>query len=129
MTKSVDRKKSQNYLTKAENLLDIARYALSQKKYDATITNAVHSGINALDALTTHEKGLRASCEHGEVLSLIKGILSVPEFDDIKKQFSSLLDLKNTAQYQPDFTSPEEAKNSIKWAERILARVKNKLQK
>lgn len=129
MTKPVDRKKSQNYLTKAENLLDIARYALSQKKYDATVTNAVHSGINALDALTTHEKGLRATGDHGEVLSLIKGILSVPEHDDVKKQFSSLLDLKNAAQYQPDFTSQEEAKNSIKWAERILARVKNKLQK
>lgn len=105
MTKPVDRKKSQNYLTKAENLLDIARYALSQKKYDATVTNAVHSGINALDAFTTHEKGLRASGEHGEVLSLIKGILTVSEYDDIKKQFSSLLDLKNAAQYQPDFTS------------------------
>ncbi|MHB8545714.1 MAG: HEPN domain-containing protein [Nitrosotalea sp.] len=129
MTKSVDRKKSQNYLTKAENLLEVARYTLSQKKYDATVTNAVHSGINALDALTTHEKGLRASGEHGEILSLVKGILAPEEHGDIKKQFSSLLDLKNTAQYQPDLTSPEEAKNPIKWTERILAKVKNKLQK
>ena len=129
MTKPVDRKKSQNYLTKAENLLEVARYALSQKKYDATVTNAVHSGINALDALTTHEKGLRASGEHNEILSLIKGILTPEEYGDIKKQFSSLIDLKNAAEYQPDFTSPEEAKNSIKWAERILAKTKNKLQK
>jgi len=58
---------------------------------------------------------------------LVKGIPTPEEHNDIKTQFSSLLDLKNTAQYQPDFTSPEDAKNSIKWAERILAKVKNKL--
>ena len=29
------------------------------------------------------------------------------------------------AEDQPDFTSQEEAKNSIKWAERILAQAKN----
>ncbi len=128
MTKSVDRKKSQNYLTKAENLLDVSRYALSQKKYDAVVINAVHSAINALDALTTREKGLRASGEHDEVLLLLKGILVPKEYDEIKKQFSSLRDLKNTAEYQPDFMSPEEAKNSMKWAERILAKVKLKLE-
>lgn len=128
MTKPVDRKKSQNYLTKAENLLDVSRYALSQKKYDAAVINAVHSAINALDALTTHEKGLRASGEHGEVLLLIKGIIPANEYDDIKKQFSSLRDLKNTAEYQPDFVNPEEAKNSIKWADRILAKVRIKLE-
>lgn len=128
MTKPVDRKKSQNYLTKAENLLDVSRYALSQKKYDAAVINAVHSAINALDALTTHEKSLRASGEHGEVLLLIKGIIPANEYDDIKKQFSSLRDLKNTAEYQPDFVNPEEAKNSIKWADRILAKVRIKLE-
>ncbi|HEY8110332.1 MAG TPA: HEPN domain-containing protein [Candidatus Nitrosotenuis sp.] len=128
MTKPVDRKKSQNYLTKAENLLEVARYALSQKKYDAVVINAVHSAINALDALTTQEKGLRASGEHDEVLLLIKGILVPKEYDEIKKQFSSLRNLKNTAEYQPDFMSPEEAKNSIKWSERILDKVKIKLE-
>jgi hypothetical protein len=71
---------------------------------------------------------LRASGEHNEILSLIKGILTPEEYGDIKKQFSSLLDLKNAAEYQPHFTSPE-AKNSIIWAERILVKVKNKLQK
>ena len=128
MTKPVERKKSQNYLTKAENLLEVARYALSEKKYDATVINAVHCAINTLDAFTTHEKGLRASGEHDEILSLIKGILTPKEYDDIKKQFSSLLDLKNAAEYQPDFMSSEEAKNSIRWAERIFVKVRAKLE-
>ena len=128
MTKPVDRKKSQNYLTKAENLLEVAGYAMSQKKYDAAVINAVHSAINTLDAFTTQEKGLRASGEHDDVLTLIKDILTPNEYNDIKKQFSSLLDLKNAAEYQPDFMSSEEAKNSIKWAEGILAKVKAKLE-
>lgn len=127
MTKPVDRRKSQNYLTKSENILEVSRYALSHKKYDATVINAVHSAINALDALTAREKGLRAS-EHSEALLLIKGILTSKEYNDIEKQFSSLLNLKNAAEYQPDFMSPEEAKNSIKWAERILAKVRAKMQ-
>lgn len=129
MTKPIDHKKSQNYLTKAENLLEVAKYAFSQKKYDAAVINAVHSSINTLDAFTTHEKGLRATGEHKEILLLIKSVLTPKEYDDIKKQFTSLLELKNAAEYQPDFMSSEEAKNSLKWAERILTKVKTKLQK
>lgn len=110
MTKSIDRKKSQNYLVKAENLLEVARYAFSQKKYDATVINAVHSAINTLDAFTTQEKGLRATDEHKEILSLIKSVLTPNEYDDVKKQFSSLLELKNAAEYQPDFMSSKEPK-------------------
>jgi len=34
---------------------------------------AIHSAINALDALTSSEKGFRASGEHDEVLTLLKG--------------------------------------------------------
>jgi uncharacterized protein (UPF0332 family) len=126
MTKLIDRKKSQNYLTKAENLFDVAKYALAHKKYDAAVINAVHSAINALDAFTVLEKGLRASGEHDDVLIIVKGLLAPNEYADIKKQFSSLLDLKNAAEYQPDFMNAKEAENSLKWAERILDKVKAK---
>jgi uncharacterized protein (UPF0332 family) len=128
MTKSVDKRKWRNYLIKAENSLDITKYALAQKKYDGAVSNAVHSAINALDALTVNQKGTRASGEHDEILLLIKGIFTPKDYGDIEKQFSSLVDLKNTAEYQPDFIKPEEGRNSIKWAERILTKVKAKLQ-
>lgn len=126
MTKSVDKSKSQNYMEKAENLLEIARYALDNKKYDAAVINAVHSAINALDSFTVLERGLRASGEHDDVLALIKGLLSSDEYAYIKKQFSSLLNLKNTVEYQPDFMSPKEAEDSVKWAERILGKIRSK---
>lgn len=89
MTKSVDKSKSRDYIEKAENLLEVARYALDNKKYDAAVINAVHSAINALDSLTVLEKGLRASGEHDDVMALIKGLLSSDEYAYIKKQFSS----------------------------------------
>lgn len=53
MTRAVDQSKAVNYLTKAENSLHIARIALKEKAYDTAVMDAVHSSINALDALTT----------------------------------------------------------------------------
>lgn len=91
------------------------------------MTNAVHGAINALDALTAKFKGERGSDDHTEVLSLAKGILSPTEYDEIKKQFLSLIDKKNASEYQPDLMGPDDAKKAIKWAERIVAKVKAKL--
>jgi hypothetical protein len=53
MTRSVDQSKAANYLTKAENSLRIAKIALKERAYDTAVMDAVHSSINALDALTT----------------------------------------------------------------------------
>lgn len=95
MTRSIDQSKAINYFTKAENSLHIAKIALQEKAYDAAVVNAVHSSINALDALTTFYLGKRSSGQHTDVLNLIKGILTSDEFEDVKKQFSALLSMKN----------------------------------
>ncbi len=76
MTKPVDPKKSRNYIIKAENSLRIAKIAIEYNAYDNAVMTAIHSAINALDALTSSEKGFRASGEHDEVLTLLKGILT-----------------------------------------------------
>ena len=73
MTKPVDPKKSRNYIIKAENSLRIAKIAIEHNAYDNAVMTAIHSAINALDALTSSEKGFRASGEHDEVLTLLKG--------------------------------------------------------
>jgi len=64
MTRSVDQSKAKNYLIKAENALRIARIALKEKAYDTAVMNAIHSSINALDALTTLYSGKRSSGQH-----------------------------------------------------------------
>lgn len=128
MTKSVDPKKASGYITKAEGFLEIANLALQKNKYDSAVMNAVHSAISALDALATSFKGKRASGQHTEVLSLIQGIFSSQEYEEIKKQFTSLISKKNESEYQPDLMSQKDAENSIKWAERIITKVQAKLQ-
>ncbi|HEY8110449.1 MAG TPA: hypothetical protein VIG05_06255, partial [Candidatus Nitrosotenuis sp.] len=93
------------------------------------VMNAVHSAINALDALTTYFLGKRSSGQHADPPSLTKSILAPQEQGEIEKQYKSLISLKNASEYQPDMMSPKEAENSIKWAERILDKIKVKLPK
>ncbi|MHB8602579.1 MAG: HEPN domain-containing protein [Nitrosotalea sp.] len=124
MARSIDPKKASNYLLKAEELLATANDSLKSKRYNSTVTNAVHSSINALDALTTKFKGKRGSADHTEVLSLAQGILPSPEYEEIRKQFVFLIDKKNTSEYQPDLMNDDDARKAIKLAERILVKVK-----
>lgn len=127
MARAVDPTKASNYIIKAEELLKTANDSLSNNRYNSAVTNAIHSSINALDALTTSFKGKRGSDDHTEVLSLAKGILSSPQYEEIRKQFVSLINKKNVSEYQPDLMDAEDAREAIKWAERILTKVKAKL--
>ena len=127
MAKPVDPSKASNYIVKAEEALTTANESLKNKRYNSAVTNAVHSSINALDALTTKFKGKRGTDDHTEVLSLVQGILVAPEYEDVRKQFVALINMKNTSEYQPDLMNEKDASGSIKKAERILAKVNAKL--
>ena len=127
MTRSVDPTKASNYIVKAEELLKTANDSLSSKRYNSAVTNAIHSSINALDALTTKFKGKRGSDDHTEVLSLVQGILPPQQYEEIRKQFASLIDKKNASEYQPDLMDEGDAREAIKCAERILTKVKARL--
>jgi HEPN domain-containing protein len=128
MARGLDKSKAVGYITKAENSLRISRIALKEKAYDAAVMNAVHAVINSLDALTTYFAGRRASGAHTEVLSIIKGILTQSEYDDTKRQFDTLMSMKNQSEYQPDLMSHKEAESAVKLADRVFEKVKAKLQ-
>jgi hypothetical protein len=74
MTRDIDPKKASGYLTKATNLLEMAKIAIQKEAYDNAVMSAVHSSINALDALVVSHKAKRASGQHTDVLIFIKGI-------------------------------------------------------
>ena len=128
MTRDIDPKKAPSYITKSEEFLEMAKLAVQNAKYNSAVTSAIHSAISALDALTTSYKGKRASDDHTEVLSLVKGIFAPQEYQEIKRQFTSLIDKKNASEYQPDLMEPKDAQDSVKWAERILEKAKKKSQ-
>ena len=127
MVRAVNPGKAIGYMTKAENSLCMSKIAIDQQAYDNAIMSAIHSAINALDALTTSYLNKRASGSHTDVLGLIKSIFPPKEYNDIKKQFMSLIGKKNESEYQPDLMNQKDAQNAIKCAERILAKVKAKL--
>ncbi len=70
MARPVDPKKAPNYILKADEFLATANDSLKNKRYNSAITNAIHSSINALDALTTKFKSKRGSDDHTEAISL-----------------------------------------------------------
>lgn len=129
MTRAVDQSKAKNYLTKAENSLHIAKIAVQEKAYDTAVMDAVHSSINALDALTTLHRGKRSSGHHTEVLDMIREILTKDEFTYVKKQFDGLMSMKNESEYQPTLMNDKDANDAIVRAERILSKVKSHIVK
>jgi len=128
MTRSIDPDKYENYLKKAEGSLSIAKIAITKGAYDNAVMSAVHSAINALDALTTSYLGKRASGSHTDAMSLVKGIFNAGEYQDLQKQYSSLISMKNASEYQADLMTREDAEKAVKWAERIINKVKDKLK-
>jgi uncharacterized protein (UPF0332 family) len=127
MTRDLDKEKYIGYVIKAETSLKMSKIALNEKAYDASVVSAIHSGINAVDGLTTRFLSKRSSGKHTDFSSLIKAVLDPKEQSDVEKQYKALLRLKNESEYQPKLMSLKDAEDSIKSAERILNKVKAKL--
>ncbi len=127
MARSVDPSKAPNYIVKSEEFLRTANDSLKNNMYNSAVTNAVHAGISALDALTCLFKGKRGSDDHHEAISLVQGILPSREYEDIRRQFENLINKKNASEYQPDLMKLEDAQEAIRWAERILTKAKTKI--
>jgi hypothetical protein len=127
VAKSVDKRLFRNYLQKAEEMLDVAKYAALQSKNDAAVTASVHCAINAVDSLAVFYLGRRHSGGHEEALNAIKGVVGEAEFKDLAKQFSGLIALKNEAEYQPDLMKASQARDAVTRASRIFSKVRQKL--
>lgn len=126
--RDIDPQKASSYMAKSEEFLGMAKLAAQNASYNSAVTSAIHSAISALDALTTSYKGKRGSDNHAEALSIVQGIFAPQEYQEIKKQFTSIINKKNAVEYQPDLMKPKDAQDSVMWAERIVDKVKKKLE-
>ncbi len=129
MTKVVEKSKYKNYLKKAVENLEVANDALNKSKYNAAVSNAIHCAINAIDSLGVYYIGKRHDGKHEDAIGIIKEALTEEEYAQISKQYSTLMELKNEAEYQPDLMEEEEAEDAVKRASRILSKVREKLPK
>lgn len=108
MAKTVDKRLYKNYLQKAEEMLDVAQYAVHGSKNNAAVAASVHCAINAVDALAVFYLGKRHVGGHEEAMNTIKGAVS-------------------EAEYQPDLMKEAQARDAVTRASRILSKAKQKL--
>ena len=127
MSKAVSKGSYRNYLQKAEEMLDVAKYASNQSKYNAAVTASVHCAINAIDAFAVFYVGRRHSGGHEGAVIVIKSAVTESEFSELSKQFGGLIALKNEAEYQPNLMKATQARDAVARASRILSKVKQKL--
>jgi len=129
-TRQVNKELYRNYLQKANENLEAAKESLQAKRWNAATINAVHSGINATDALTVFMIGVRHAGErHEDALSLLQTLnLQKDEVKTKSRQLSRLLSIKNASEYEERLIREKEAGKAVRDAERYVEWVKGRLQ-
>ena len=123
MSERINKIRIKNFLKLIEQHFDGSINAFAKNHWNSCVINAVYSGISAADALTVFHLSQRCIGErHNEVLQLIRQIKVLPGMDLNKKiqQLSSLLGLKNQAEYEEKLITSNEADLALKHAERFL---------
>lgn len=128
--RTVDKSLFRNYLKKAEECIATARECLEKERWNSTAVNAIHCGISACGALTVFMTGTRhAGDRHEDAISLLE-TLEIPRDILTKKsrQLSSLLRIKTAAEYEERLISENDARQSMKDAERFFKWVEELLK-
>ena len=129
-TRSIRRSYFKNYLGKADQFYITMLLSYEKKLWNATVVNAIHCAISSADALTIFYLGFRHAGErHNDVIHLLNQ-LEIDKKDLNKKiqQFSSLLSLKNEAEYNERLMGEKDANKAKKVCERFYSWVKVELK-
>ena len=78
-TRSVERTRCGVFLNRAVEFLDAARDCLSRGHHQATVSNAVHAAIAAVDTVTVFHVGKRSVPQRHEDAVHLLGMLGLPE--------------------------------------------------
>ena len=117
-----------NYLQKADEFFEMAKGAHERGKWNASVSNAVHAGISAADAVTTFFLQERsAGSEHSQIFQLLSRLQLRAEE---RKQFDHLqrlLAAKNKAEYEETLLRQKDAEASLLDAERFIRWARQKL--
>ena len=126
-TRSVSAAQARAYLAKAEEYLAAAADSLEARRLIAATSLAIHSAINAADAVTGVRLGRRAAGQdHDEALRLLGQ--SGADGAEMARHLSRLLPLKTRTEYDPDEIplstaekAVERAGNCVALARRVVA--------
>ena len=128
-TRAVSRELYKNYLRKAEEFYRSMEQAYHASDWNACVANAIHCAISSADAMTVFYLGFRHAGEkHQDVLQLLQEIdFDLKEIQSKNRQLSSLLSIKNRAEYEERLMGKSDAGNALKAAKRFHEWVKDKL--
>lgn len=102
---------------------------MGRKDWDATVSNAVHAGISAADAICVwHLGGRPAGQDHSESQRLLYSLPFDPKENDRNaKHLSKLLEVKNAAQYEERPMGQSDAEEALTQASRFREWMKKKV--
>ncbi len=128
-TRAVSRELCKNYLRKAEEFHRCMEQSHSTGDWNACVVNAIHCAISSADAMTVFYLGFRHAGErHQDVLQLLQEIdITSKEIQSKNRQLSSLLTIKNRAEYEERLMSKSDAENALKACKRFHEWAKGKL--
>ncbi len=121
-TRNVSKELYKNYLNKAEEYQRAMDEEYGKRHYNSSALCAIHCCISAADALTVFFKGVRhAGDRHEDAVQLLETLELDREIIKQKvHQFLSVLDNKNSVEYEEKLTSDSGAAMMIKQAKRFL---------
>lgn len=129
-TRPVDRFAYMNYLKKAEQFYEVMELSYKNRLWNASVVNAIHCAISAADALTVFYLGFRHAGEkHHDVIQLLQRLeIDKSEISKKRQQLSTLISIKNIAEYEERLLDEKDANNAMKACDRFYSWIKNKLK-
>jgi hypothetical protein len=121
-TVRASRSEAKLHLAKAEQFLEECMAAVSARRNDAALLNAIHAAISANDAVTVTLAGRRSSDpDHRRAADLLEDVGgSSPELRAHARQLGDLVARKSTVEYESRRATAREAQNALKRAERFV---------
>ena len=127
--KKVGRHHYKDHLSRAQQSLDVAKYAFEQGKWDACAINCVQAGISASDAYCIFKLSLHnASQRHDDAIKLFSSIDPANETHKTNaNRLRHLLSEKSGSAYGEQPVKKNEAEYLLTEAGRLLNYVKSKM--
>ncbi len=128
-TRKVKKGNYLNYVRKSDEFYRSAEDATRRGDWSAAVSNAVHSAISAVDALTVFYAGERSTAQsRDETVKLLSTLkMDRVELDRSIKRLSSLLEVKNLAEYEDRLPAQKDAGAAMRNVERLRRWVLSKL--
>lgn len=120
-TRRVGKERYSNFIRKSDEFHRSALEAAKRRDWTALISNAVHSAISMADALTVFYAGERSAGQsHSDVMRLLSTLgVAREELDRNMRHLSSLLEVKNLAEYEDRLPTQNEAESAMANADRF----------